>query len=55
MARRIEIDGKYYRRREGELVEIPTEWVGKVTRPQTIRKRKSKQGQGINFKRKCQR
>lgn len=55
MAKRIEIDGKFYRRRRGGLVEIPTEWVGKVTHPQTIAKRASKKGRGRRFKRKCQR
>ena len=43
MAKRIEIDGKYYRIRRGALVQIPDEWVGQVPNPQTIRKRKSKQ------------
>ena len=42
MAKRIEIDGKFYRWRRGVLVEIPPEWVGKVTDPSTIRKRQSK-------------
>jgi len=37
--KRIEIDGKFYRKRRGELVEIPPEWVGQVTYPQTIKKR----------------
>ncbi len=40
--KRIEIDGKFYRMRRGQLVEIPEEWVGKVTTPQTLRKRDSK-------------
>lgn len=44
--KRIEINGKYYRKRRGKLVEIPDEWVDKVTFPQTIRKRKSTRGQG---------
>lgn len=43
MAKRIEIDGKFYRRRRGKLVEIPDRWVGHTTHPQTIRKRQSKQ------------
>jgi|GEM_PF-3301574 len=43
MAKRIEIDGKFYRMRRGTLVEIPSEWVGNTTHPQTIRKRQSKQ------------
>ena len=43
MAKRIEIDGKYYRLRRGKLVEIPPEWVGSTAHPQTIRKRASKQ------------
>lgn len=42
MSKRIEKDGKFYRMRRGELVEIPKEWVGKVTTPATIRKRPSK-------------
>lgn len=36
-------DGKFYRWRRGVLVEIPPEWLGQVTSPQTIRKRPSKQ------------
>ena len=52
---RIEKDGKFYRKRRGKLVEIPDEWVGHVTDPQTIRKRKSKKGQGRKFKKKVQR
>lgn len=43
MAKRIEIDGVFYRMRRGKLVPIPAEWLGKVTTPQTIRKRPSKQ------------
>jgi hypothetical protein len=35
-------DGKVYRMRRGKLVEIPPEWVGKVTSRQTINKRHSK-------------
>lgn len=50
MANRVEIDGKFFRKRRGELVEIPPEWVGCVTHPQTIRKRKSKKNQGPSFK-----
>ena len=42
MAKLIEIDGKFYRHRRGKLVQIPDEWVGKVTYPQTIQKRLSK-------------
>ncbi len=38
-SKRIEIDGKFYRMREGKLVQIPTEWVGIVTHPQTIKKK----------------
>lgn len=41
--KRIEKDGKFYRMRRGELVEIPEEWVGKIVYKQTIRKRKSKE------------
>lgn len=51
----IECDGSFYRMRRGKLVEIPEEWVGHTTHHQTIRKRKSKNGQGRKFKRKCQR
>lgn len=50
MAKRIELDGKFWRRRRGRLVEIPEEWVGKVTDRQTIRKRKSKR---IHKLRRC--
>lgn len=39
--KRIEVDGKFYRMRRGQLVEIPEEWVGQVTHPQTARKRSS--------------
>jgi len=52
MSKRISIGGKFYRIRRGKLVEIPSEWLGKVTHPQTIRKRKSKKGQGRRFRRK---
>ncbi len=48
--KRIEIDGIFYRKRRNKLVEIPEEWVGKTTHPQTIRKRPSKKGQGRKFK-----
>lgn len=41
-----------HRMRRGQVVEIPEEWRGKVTHPQTIRKRKSKHDQGRRFKRK---
>jgi hypothetical protein len=41
MSKRIEIDGRFYRERRGKLVEIPAEWVGNVTHPQTMRKRPS--------------
>jgi len=39
---RLEIDGKFYRMRRGRLVEIPPEWLNKVTTPCTIRQRPSK-------------
>lgn len=39
MAKRIEIDGKYYRIRRGVLVLIPDKWLNKVTYKQTINKR----------------
>lgn len=42
MSTRIEIDGKFFRERRGQLVEIPSAWVGKVTTEQTMRKRASK-------------
>ena len=42
MAKRIIKDGKAYRIRRGELVQIPDEWVGQTVHPQTIRKRQSK-------------
>ena len=35
-------DGKVYRKRRGVWVEIPREWVGKVTSRQTIAARQSK-------------
>jgi hypothetical protein len=41
-SKRIEIEGLFFRYRRGRLVEIPPEWVGKVTDPATIRQRKSK-------------
>lgn len=40
MSKRIEIDGKFYRKRKGKLVQIPDEWVGKIPTEQTMRKRK---------------
>ena len=52
---RVEIDGKFYRKRRGILVEIPERWGGNTVCSQTIRKRKSKGGQGRKFKRKAQR
>lgn len=42
MSKRIEIDGKFYRKRRGKLVEIPADWVGNVTSRRTIRQRPSK-------------
>lgn len=41
MAKMIEKDGKCYRMRRGKLVEIPPEWVGKITHKSTRRKRKN--------------
>lgn len=52
---RVEIDGKFYRRRRGVLVEIPPEWLGHTTHKQTIRKRASKKNQGASFKPAVQR
>ncbi len=40
--KRLDLDGKSYRMRRGKLVEIPSEWVGKVTSRETIRQRPSK-------------
>jgi hypothetical protein len=40
--KRIEIDDKFYRVRREVMVEIPMEWVGKITTQGTIRKRGSK-------------
>ena len=51
MSARIERDGKFFRMRRGKLVEIPMEWVGKVTHSQTISTRPSKQ---IHKRRRCQ-
>jgi hypothetical protein len=48
----LEKDGKYYRIRRGELVEIPEKWVGQTVYPQKIRKRPSKKGRGRRFRRK---
>jgi hypothetical protein len=48
--KRIEVDGKFYRMRRGQLVEIPEEWVGKVTHPQTARKRDSHSSSGKKAK-----
>lgn len=39
MAKRIEKNGKFYRKRRGKLVEIPKEWVGNTTHRQAIKKR----------------
>lgn len=55
MSKLIKIDGKSFRLRRNKLVEIPEEWVGKVTHPQTIRKRPSKAGQGRRYKSKVMR
>lgn len=52
MAKMVLIDGKPYRMRHGKMVEIPIKWLAKITTTQTIRKRKSKFGQGRKFKRK---
>ena len=42
MPNRIMIGNNFYRKRRGKLVQIPEEWVGKTTHPQTIRKRKKR-------------
>jgi len=54
MPKRIEVDGKYYRIRRGKQVEIPAEWMGKTVFPKNIARRKSKRGQGKDWRRKCQ-
>ena len=36
------VEEKWYRERRGELVEIPSQWVGKTVSGQTKRKRPSK-------------
>lgn len=43
MSKIVKKDGKSFRKRRGELVEIPEKWVGQTTYKQTIRKRRSKQ------------
>ena len=55
MASLIQHDGKHFRMRRGVEVEIPPAWVGKVTRPQPIRKRPSKKGQGRRYRCKAMR
>lgn len=42
MGKRLDIGDKSFRKRRGNWVEIPDEWVGQVPNPQTIRKRDSK-------------
>lgn len=42
MAKMVMIDGKPHRQRRGKMVEIPKEWLGKVTTDKTIRRRPSK-------------
>ena len=49
MAKRRQINGKWYRQRRGKWVEIPAEWVGQTTHPQSIRKRQSKQVRKIRM------
>jgi len=39
----IWVNGKPHRMRRGKLIHISDQWFGHVTRPQTIRKRQSKQ------------
>lgn len=45
--------GKYDRYRRGKLVEIPIEWVNKVTTPATIRRRHSKLTRKLRLKLKA--
>lgn len=42
MGKRIEMDGKFYRKRRGKIIQIPDEWVGRAPTTQTIRQRDSK-------------
>jgi hypothetical protein len=42
MAKRIEIDEKFYRLRRGDLVEIPQQWLNVVPTKGTINNRPSK-------------
>jgi hypothetical protein len=44
MAKRIEIDGVFYRKRRGKLVVIPEEWVGRTVTSRKIAKRHSNTG-----------
>lgn len=53
--KRLEINGKFFRKRKGKLVEIPEKWVGNTVHKQKIRKRPSKKGRGASFKKKAQR
>lgn len=43
MGKRLMVGGHGFRKRRGEWVEIPEEWLGQVPNPQTIRKRPSKE------------
>lgn len=52
---RIKKGNKYFRIRDGKLVEIPNQWVGVVTHPQTIRKRQSKKTGKIKNQMQCDR
>ena len=36
-------DGKVFRYRRGKLVQVPPQWVGRITTKETIRQRNSKQ------------
>lgn len=40
MKKKIEIDGKFYRQRRGVLVEIPAQFLGRITTSKTIHDRK---------------
>lgn len=46
------VDGKPHRWRRGRLVEIPAEWLGKVTSRQTINSRKAKMTHKARLERK---
>lgn len=52
MAKRKKINGKWYRKRRGKLVEIPSKWLGKTVHNQTISKRQSKKVRKLRMRQK---